>query len=381
MELNKIRFYQLHKQNLIQKAKPDEYANLLKAHIGLHSTDYLTPYLSLWARVENFEPKLLFNDLNEPWNALRIRAFRGTIFVVHKKNLKNILGASKIFQSSTVNNFEKFLSKMGLNSATIEQKVVNLLSDKKDLTVHELKKLLDDQLTGEYFTFTLRYLEFKGVLVRTNHRYITDKVIRYGLMDEWFPEIAVDEIDSEEALQTLILNYVCKFGPVCLDDLSWWLPINKTLARKMIDKLNEQLICFDFNDREYFMEKDDYERLKDFELPDNQQPIINFIPYEDHFPKAYSIRNWFLSEAVSPLVHKKGVIYRGQIFPSIWLNGEIIGGWEMNWIDKAKSAMKVEIINIYEKLNLSKQITQLIESQRTELENFVNEKLVPLMNK
>ena len=43
--------------------------------------------------------------------------------------------------------------------------------------------------------------------------------------------------------------------------------------------------------------------------------------------------------------------------------------------------MKVAITEIHKKLSLSQQINQLIERQRQELENFVNEKLVPLMNK
>ena len=129
------------------------------------------------------------------------------------------------------------------------------------------------------------------------------------------------------------------------------------------------------------MEKDDREKFEDFRLEDEQNPVINFLPYEDHFAKTYLNRDWFLSAEIAPLVQKEGTIFLGQIFPSVWLNGKIIGGWEMNWVDNAKSEMKVKITNIYGKLNLPRKISQLIETQRKELEDFVNEKLVPLMNK
>jgi hypothetical protein len=381
MNYNKIRYYQLHKQNLIEQAETGNYQKLLKEHIGLHSTDFLTPFISLWARVKDFEPKALFDDLNNPFNALRIRAFRGTIFVVHRENLKNILAASKIFQASTVKNFEKFLSKMGANTAIIEQAVVDSLRNKNELTIHDLKKKLAGHLTGEYFSYALRYLEFKSVLVRTNHRYITDKVIRYGLMKEWIPEAAANDVSPEQALTTLILNYIEKFGPICLDDLAWWLPITKTMARKILDSLEPLLVSFDFNDQRYFMELEDHLKFENFRLDAKSAPVISLLPYEDHFPKAFLIRSWFLSNEVTSLVYKEGVIMRGQIFPSIWLNGQIIGGWEMNWTDKAKSAMKVEITKIHNDQNLSKEIRQMIENKREELESFVNQKLLPLMNK
>ena len=58
MELSITRLFQLAKQNLIRKVKLNEYSKLFIEHIALHSTDYLTPYLSLWARVKNFDPKL-----------------------------------------------------------------------------------------------------------------------------------------------------------------------------------------------------------------------------------------------------------------------------------------------------------------------------------
>lgn len=379
MDVIKLRLYQLHKQNLIQKEDLNRYGRILKEHIGLHSTDFLTPYLSLWARVEDFEPRLLFDDLNEPWTALKVRAFRGTIFVIHKENLSVFYNAAKIFLSSIVKAHEKFLSKEGVDYHAVEREVVTVLSNKNQLTMNELKKRLSNNLINKSFNYALRYLEFKGVVFRTHHRYIMDKVIRYGLLEEWFPKVVSDEIEAEDALKILVLKYITQFGPVSFDDLSWWFPLNKSLARKMLERLSEHLVSIDFNNDRYFMEQDDYHKFKDFVLPDSQWPVIHFIPYEDHFPKAYSIRNWFLSDEVAPLVQKKGTIYLGQLFPSIWLNGEIIGGWEMNWVDKDKATMKVEITGIHQKAHLDATIIQIIERKRIELENFVNEKLVPLI--
>jgi hypothetical protein len=380
MDLQKIRLYHLHKQNLIYKADTSDYSRLLIDHIGLHSTDYLTPYLSLWARIKDFEPKSLFDDLNAHCNALRMRAFRGTVFVIHRENLKHILSGSKKFLASIIKQNERFLLKAGLDLSSIKQAVVKLLAHKNMLTGNEIKKQLPDHLIGEYFNYALRFLEFSGILVRTSQCHITDKIIRYGLMDECFPEITAGDVNPDEALKELVQKYIKKFAPISLEDLSWWLSITKTATRQILEVLSKNLISIDFNYQKYYMEQDDHERFQEFRL-EQEDPIANFLPYEDHFPKAYSIRNWFLAEEIAPLVRKEGTIFLGQIFPSIWLNGEIIGGWKMSWVDKAKSEMKVEVIEVHKKLNLSQQVYQLIERQRKELENFVNEKLVPLMNK
>lgn len=381
MDFEKIRFYQLHKQNLLAKAGSGEYQKLMIDHIALHSTDYSTPYISLWARVNEFDPNNLFNDLNDPFNALRMRLFRGTIFVIHRKSMKNIMDASKIFLKSILKQNEKFLVKAGFDLASIEQEVIRLLASQKELSANELKKLLPEHLKGEYLSYALRYFEFSGKLVRTNHRYLSDRMIRYGLTADWFPEIVQNEASPETALQTIILQYIQKFGPVCLDDLAWWLSITKTMSRKILEALKENLVSFDFNGQVYYMEKNDLESFGLFNFNHDQQEIVTFLPYEDHFPKAYFIRNWFLADSIAPLVYKEGIIYRGQIFPSIWLNGEIIGGWEMNWVDIEKTEMRVSITAIDKHMKISNQIQDLIEKQRADLERFINEKLVLLMRK
>ena len=110
-------------------------------------------------------------------------------------------------------------------------------------------------------------------------------------------------------------------------------------------------------------------------------PVVNFLPYEDHFPKAYTIRNWHLSEEIVSKLYKVGRMDWGQIRPSIWVNGEIMGRWEIDFVDEKKTEMKVEIVYLEKKTSQSKEIVKLIDEQKEELEIFANEKLIPLMKK
>lgn len=128
----------------------------------------------------------------------------------------------------------------------------------------------------------------------------------------------------------------------------------------------------------YFMEKNDYSTLIAWNLKPPQTPVIHFLPYEDHFPKAFFRRDWFLASAEKELVYESGAINRGQIRPTVWLNGQIVGRWEIKWQDSKKSASRIELVGVHVNSEIE---MAAIETQRKRLENFINDKLVPLMNR
>jgi len=179
--LEKIRFYQLEKQNLSQKTGLQNTLTLVKEHLALHSTDYITPYLSLWARVENFAPEILFSALCDSREALRIRALRGTIFVVHRDNLESIIGALNDFRALRSAEVVRLFQRAGADFKALEKAILNLLSEQGGLTAQGMKKNLLLDYKPELFPVMLRHLEFQGALARARQRYISDKVVKYGL--------------------------------------------------------------------------------------------------------------------------------------------------------------------------------------------------------
>ena len=131
----------------------------------------------------------------------------------------------------------ELLQKYVIKLELLEEEIIELLSNKTSLTASEIRKKLQEKVNVEHIKFALRILDLKGVLVRTYHRYITDNLTKYGLMAEWLPDITSDEIHTEENLKVVMLKYIKKFGPVCLDDLCWWFPLQKTIAAKTVANL------------------------------------------------------------------------------------------------------------------------------------------------
>ena len=68
----------------------------------------------------------------------------------------------------------------------------------------------------------------------------------------------------------------------------------------------------------------------------------------------------------------------GQIRPSIWLDGEVIGRWELEPAGRAGRSTRVKIIRVIRPSRFSKKVLSGIEDRRRELELFIDKKIAPL---
>jgi len=379
MSEQKIKNYLLQKQSLLNSEEKSGYLDIVQNHLGLHSTDYLTPYLSLWSRIKDFNPENLMKDLSEGI-AVRKRAYRGTVFVIHKSILKLIIRSSEYFTSNWIKGFIRYSVKENIDYNFYKQKIVSQFKGGNQFTVHELKKIVDIDQKSDFLNLFLRYLELDGTLVRTPQRYLQDKVINYGLLADFYPEIADEEISPIEAISTILKLYIQQYGPVTLDDFCWWLPLTKTKTKEALEKIKDKIIEITFNNETYLMTKEDHQKFEKFDDSKLNEPIVNFLPYEDHFPKAYTNRSWFLSNENQKYLFETSRIELGQLQPSIWLNCEIIGRWEINYLDSKKTTAEVIIKYLDESKVTSKEITNKINQRKKELEEYLNTKLLPLAN-
>jgi hypothetical protein len=71
----------------------------------------------------------------------------------------------------------------------------------------------------------------------------------------------------------------------------------------------------------------------------------------------------------------------GQIQPSILVDGEIIGRWIWTWEDKKKTGGFAAIAELQEDPPIKNAIKDQISVKLAELETFMNEKIVPLINR
>ncbi|NHJ02991.1 MAG: hypothetical protein EAX86_12720 [Candidatus Heimdallarchaeota archaeon] len=381
--IQKLRLNQLRKQSL-WNSEETSFENLIKQHIGYHSADYWTPYLSIFARIGDYNPAELFKSINSGNKIVRINAFRRTLHVVHSDNLAIIL---RITGPILLNSIKKAPGIIDISSKELEKKLDQICEVIKDSPkrTNEIKKLLPD--FSDTFRFLLLAGMAKGKIVRATASHARSNLTTYTALENWVPDVKINQVSTEEALIQLIRHYIAIYGPVSEEDIVWWLSLAKTPIRDCLKELKDELTRIKIAGLVHFMEKNDYTEAQN--LSTANPPIIFFLPYEDHFPKAYKNRDWFIrQEDVQKLFPRNAKIYwpdkplniitkgiraMGEIRPSIWVDGRIVGRWEIESLQKNEYKVVMSLFQ-----NLDSAVENQIKQKKAELTIFINEKLGPI---
>ena len=101
-------------------------------------------------------------------------------------------------------------------------------------------------------------------------------------------------MSEQQALIQLVESYVDIFGPVTLDDMAWWLGHKKSKAKSIIAELEDDVLAHEHEGITYHLSTEGYEHASSINKPDG--PLIWLLPYEDHFPKGFTNRSWFMDD-------------------------------------------------------------------------------------
>lgn len=386
VSVEQIRLNHLRKQFHISEDVHDFYT-IAKTHLGLHSTDYWSPYLSVFARIGDYDAAQVYQALNRGQQLARIHAFRGAVHVVHQDNLPLIIGATgpRLYRM-----VRKSSSLRDVSDQQVEAMLDQFLTTLKDqpLRMRELKQALPELAP---VMRSLLYLGMAtGQVVRATTPHARSTLSTYGLMKHWFPHLKMQQYSEEEAISQLIRRYIGIFGPVSVNDIAWWLPTTKKQAKTILTEYAHEIVEFDITGDTKYMTKTDFETIQT--LSSNAEPIIRFLPYEDYIAKAFIERSWFITPELQPRLfpraaksywpkgatpkravsEESGVNQSGEIRPSIWLDGQIIGRWEFGESEEGFTV----VYDLYP--HVRQNLKARIGEQQKQLEEFVNTQLLPI---
>lgn len=390
VSVEQLHWNQLRKQFLLDE-KPTGFFQVAKAQLGLHSTDYWTPYLSVWSRIGNYDAKKVFESIDNGREIVRTHAFRTTLHVMHIDNLSMVISATgpSLFRAYRADKYRKMDQ---LSDKQIESMLIQVKSALEDgpLRTSELKKVVPK--VGENVRSALLMLMAKGEVVRAKANHARSNLTSYALLDKWVPGFKLEIIEEHEAITQLIRCHIERFGPVSVDDIAWWLRQTKTTVKTTLQQLEDEVINIEIGESTKYMLKEDMEIATSLTVP--SEDIVWFLPYEDHFLKAFIDRSWFIGENIQPKLSpadkkhfwpsnpdapqrmpSKGLRATGEVRPSIWLNGRVIGRWEMDDVGSFKRI----VTSLYSKTTKQQEI--MIEQTRADLEKFINSSLVPISGK
>lgn len=125
----------------------------------------------------------------------------------------------------------------------------------------------------------------------------------------WWPE-GIPEVPAAEARARLAEAYLRRFGPATEADLAWWTGWPLGLTRTALDTL-----ALDETPEGLVMADD----TGDVDAP---PPRAALLPALDPTPMGWKDRAWYLPEDPRPLYDAYG-----NVGPTVWWDGEVIGGW------------------------------------------------------
>lgn len=309
-----------------------EVANSL---IGLHATDPASVYLSTWARIPSLHPDDLATELYDDRTLIRMLGMRRTMFVAPTALAPIIQHSCTDAVADRIRRtYFKALNDARVASDTaawlsdVEESVVRILDHMGEATGAQLSKAeprLRTKITyaegkkygGEVTitTWVLNMLAAEGRIVRGRPGGSwTGSQYRWSPMPRWLPG-GIPTMDVDDARTDLVRRWLLAFGPATVTDIKWWTGWNLGDVRRALADL--KTVDVDLDGETGVVLDTDAEPVQ------QPEPWIALLPALDPTPMGWMNRDWYLNPDYRPMLFDRS----GNIGPSIWLDGRIVGGW------------------------------------------------------
>lgn len=342
MDVNRINEYTLMKHNILPGYQQSCVEDVAKNHLGLHSARIMTPYLTLCSRLKDYKPQMLTSQLYEDKKLIKMRCMRTTLHIVpfdiasilHMATLDLRLSDCKLFFRRNAISIEQV--------EDMEEELINFMnlpktSSEIEERILEKNKFLQTDLKKECAKKILKYFWEIGTFCYVNvAENWENEERRYAVTKQFYPDIDLKKYDIRKAQELLILEYIRKFGPATIKDLSWWSGLSLKVIRDIIDWNKCSITRFKVNDfeMEFYILSEELQKLEEYKPFDLEW--VTLLAYEDPSLKGYyESRYRYVDKKYYNLLFNQ----IGEVRASILCNGKAIGIWE--W-DKKNKKIKLE---------------------------------------
>jgi DNA glycosylase AlkZ-like len=312
--------------------------------LALHATDPGSVYLQVRARTEDVSPADVTDALYRDKSLVRLLAMRRTLFVVPvelapvvqhgagdqvavrlRRDLVKRLAADPEHPATQSGDADGWLSDLADSVEAILDAEGPLAGAQLSAREPRLRSQLMYAQGKSYggpaaiTSPTLSWLSAAGRIIR-GHAGANWGSSRY----EWWtpkrflPPDGITPMPAEEAQRELVRLWLATFGPATVEDIAWWTGWSLRDARAALSGVDTVAVDLEDEEKPGLLLAED----ADAEIPEFE-PWVRFLPSLDPTPMGYQRRAFYLSaRARSELFDTMG-----NVGPSVWLDGRIIGGW------------------------------------------------------
>lgn len=340
LSAEKINDYVLSKQHLAPGSKSGDVLGIVRDVMGLHASDFRTPFLSCFARSDSFSNEQLYRELYLNRTLSKIKAMRGTLFIFDRDFVPTVYTAiqGSVIKASAFY-LEKYMSAFGVDKSLYEKasrEILNIVGkesmDARSIKTELRKRVPDERLWkkdtmvqgGKKYTGT----DAAGYIIYS----LCDqcKLARVGIAgnaakqeyirwDRWFPEVKMRS-DVAQSRRDFLEYYINSFGPVTTKDVRWWSGFSMAESTQIFDDIDTVYVDWEGKD-EYFTTKKDYRKLKAHRPGKGDDAVL--LPVLDGYIMGYRERGRLVEDKYEKLLYDR----TGNARPAILYEGRVIGVW------------------------------------------------------
>jgi hypothetical protein len=322
------------RHRLAPDARASDPAEVARSLVAVHGTDPSSVYLGILARMTDGGIADVERALYEDRTLIRLLGMRRTVFVTTPDLAAVVQAAcSAAVAAGERRKLLGWLAEAGVAAdveswlAGAEQVALEALAARGEATAAQLAtadprlsvqlRLAEGTSSAGRFNVASRVLlvlAAQGKVMRgrpngswTSHQY------RWTPLAAWCPA-GLAEWAAPDAEVELARQWLHAYGPATPDDLQWWAGWTRTQVRRVLARLQPAEVDLDGAPGVML--------AADLEPPPELDPWAALLPGLDSTPMGWREREWFLGEHGARLFDQTG-----NIGPSLWWNGGIVGGW------------------------------------------------------
>lgn len=326
------------RHRLLPHRRTDDVAQIADDLVALHSTDPVTVYLSVLARMRDPLRSAVDKALYDERSVVRHHALRRTLWVATPEVLR-LMHATSSRKLAAVEHRRtvKLLADNGVDDpeawlTAARDRAIAALHEHGPMTARTLGQrvpALRQQIVlapGKRYSSTasahsrvLLGLGFEGALVRTRPTgsWVNGEYT-WAVMDDWLPG-GVDTLDEREAAGRLAARWLRSFGPGTTADLQWWAGWTvATTKRALADCGAVAVLLTDAAG----VDQPGWMAPGDEDAGPSDDPWVALLPGLDPTTMGWKQRDWYLPAAAADVFDRNG-----NAGPTIWVDGQIVGAW------------------------------------------------------
>jgi hypothetical protein len=327
-----------------------------RALVALHATDPASVYLSVLARSSATTLAEVAVAMYDRRSLVRWMAMRRTLFVLPRDDVPMIQAAASAPVAAALR--RRLISRLECDGTeppidgdldawvrTVETAVASALARRHCATgaelaadVPALTTLLPARTPSEraqrVTTFILTLMSADGRLVRaTPVGPWTSRHHRWEPITAWWPQ-GLPAINEADAQRELAHRWLSRFGPATSEDLQWWTGWNKSTTSRALTDLPIVEVDLHGGPGIVLTGSDWSETANE---GNDAQPVATLLPALDPTPMGWKHRDWFLGIDPARIFDRAG-----NIGPTLWCDGEIIGSWTVTPSGDIRTAIEAD---------------------------------------